>query len=175
MKKTICVALTLLIILAFTITASAEEFNEYGNNSGQDTGEIAVSAFQYSRYTISIPDTIDSTDFDGEEISVSNASLESGMSLYVQVTNMDDEFLIPVTHTAKDGVTAKLSIGGNYSNYQRRDIICKFDGEDLEANNEALTTQIHCNLVGQPVAGAYNGTITYRVVCSSALPQAITD
>ena len=108
MKKMICVVLTLIMLLAFTVSVNAEEFSEFGNNSGENTGEMTVRAFQYSRYMISIPDTIDTTNINGDEIAVSDASLESGLSLYVQVTNMDEDFLVPVTHKVKEGVTAKL-------------------------------------------------------------------
>lgn len=167
MKKVICMLIAVLMVIGCAVSVSAAEFYQggYDNSYPQDTGEITVTAHQYSRYTISIPETLDTADMNGGEVTVSNASLENGMSIFVAVTNMESDYTIPVTHKAKEGVTAKVAIGGNYGNATHRDIICKFDGAELESNNGEMTSQIRTNIVGQPEAGEYEGTITYAISC----------
>lgn len=167
MKKFICMLIAVLMVISCIASVSAAEFSQggYDNTYPENTGEITVTAHQYSRYTISIPETLDTADMNGGDVTVSNASLEDGMSIFVSVTNMESDYTIPVTHKTKDGVTAKVAIGGNYGNATHRDIICKFDGAELESNNGEMTAQIHTNIVGQPEAGEYEGTITYSVSC----------
>ena len=172
MKKFFSVILCMILVVIFSISCTfsvvATEIYQGGYDeslSGENTGEITVTAHQYSRYNISIPESIDTSDIDGAEIIVSNASLEDGKSIFVSVTNMDDDYTIPVTHKTKSGVTGKIAIGGNYGNAQHRNVICKFDGAELEASNGVQSVSIHANIVGQPVAGEYEGTITYSVSC----------
>lgn len=173
MKKIFSVILCMILVVIFSISCTfsvaATEIYQggYDNSYPEDTGEITVTAHQYSRYTISIPETLDTADMNGGDVTVSNASLEDGMSIFVSVTNMESDYTIPVTHKTKDGVTGKIAIGGNYGNAQHRNVICKFDGKELERNNGELTVQIHTNMVGQPEAGEYEGTITYSVSCIS--------
>ena len=167
MKKIICILIAMLMVISCVVSVSAAEFNQggYDNSYPEDTGEITVTAHQYSRYTISIPETLDTADMNGGDVTVSNASLEDGMSIFVSVTNMESDYTIPVTHKTKDGVTGKIAIGGNYGNAQHRNVICKFDGAELERNNGEMTVQVHTNIVGQPEAGEYEGVITYSVSC----------
>lgn len=163
----ICTFLVVLFSISCTFNVAATEIYQGGYDealSGENTGEITVTAHQYSRYSISIPETLDTNDM-SSEIIVSNASLEEGKVIFVSVTNMDDDFTIPVTHKTKSGVTGKIAIGGNYGNAQRRDIICKFDGAELENNNGTDSANVHINIVGQPEAGEYKGVITYAVTC----------
>lgn len=172
MKKILSIVMCTILVVALcigcTFNVAATEIYQGGYDealSGENTGEITVTAHQYSRYNISIPESIDTSDIDGAEIIVSNASLEDGKSIFVSVTNMDDDYTIPVTHKTKSGVTGKIAIGGNYGNAQHRNVICKFDGAELEASNGVQSVSIHANIVGQPVAGEYEGTITYSVSC----------
>lgn len=171
MKKFFSVILCMILVVIFSISCTfsvaATEIYQGGYDealSGENTGEIVVTAHQYSRYSISIPETLDTSDTDGEII-VSNASLEEGKVIFVSVTNMDDDYTIPVTHKTKSGVTGKIAIGGNYGNAQRRDIICRFLGSELENNNGTDSANVHINIVGQPEAGEYEGVITYAVTC----------
>lgn len=171
MKKIFSVILCMILVVIFSISCTfsvaATEIYQGGYDealSGENTGEIAVTAHQYSRYSISIPETLDTNDTHGEII-VSNASLEEGKVIFVSVTNMDDDYTIPVTHKTKSGVTGKIAIGGNYGNAQHRDIICKFDGAELEQSNGTQSVNIHTNIVGQPEAGEYEGTVCYAVSC----------
>lgn len=162
-KKMLCVVISVLIITtlisASVVTSSATEFAGYSQNVGN--GEIAVTSHQYSHFYISIPESMDTAT--GGEIRVTDVNLEDDYAIKVAITNLNANHCIEMSHKTKQGVTAQMTLTGNYGYNLDPNTIVKFTGNDI-VNGEAVSS-LYGTLNYNAPAGEYEGTVTYSIEC----------
>ena len=160
----ICTILVALLVVICTFGVSAAEFQGYdgqiSNEQNQSNGSIAVESYVYSHFTLTIPETIDTSDPNSGEVTVSNASLEDNYVIKVGIDNLNENHKVIMNHKTKQGVTAEMTVNGNFSrmaNDPDYNTVLIFDDNG--------TSCLNCSMDFNAPAGGYEGTVMYSVNC----------
>lgn len=158
MRKAVSIILALALIASFTSMVYADDLSA-------GSGETEITAHIYSAYTITIPATINLDYGENGEVTISNANLENGYSVYVYLTNGNAEGYVPLTHT--DGASTiygRVVFGaGEFANSNTP--FASFTSDEV-AGQESVTKYFNFqvdNYDGAP--GIYTGTMTYSFCC----------
>jgi len=164
MKKFIALLLSLTMLLSLTLTSHAEE---YVVEDMVGYGQTEVLAHIYSRYTITIPATIDLRESTQGTISISGASLEEGYQVDVFCSNIDSNcngiIMYNVNNNSQTTTCAIKDENGFYMDSNTP--IATFTQADITSYNTIRSFQLELSSF-DTVAGDYTGIIEYRFDCS---------
>lgn len=164
MKKIICMLIAVLMVISCAVSVSAAEFQGYdgqiSNEQNQSNGSIAVESYVYSHFTLTIPETMDTSDPNSGEVTVSNASLEDDYVIKVGIDNLNENHKVTMNHKTKQGVTAEMTVNGNYSRMANDP-----DYSTVLIFNDNGTSYLNCSMDFNAPAGGYEGTVMYTVNC----------
>lgn len=150
--------MALAFMASISVTAFAAEDMYAGN------GETQIKAHVYSRYSISIPATIDLRNGDMGEVTISDADIEDGYSVKIFLTNATSPNGITLTHT--NGMsTIECSIFNIEENTIATENIpiVSFTDSDIEQGTGTKYFSLQPETFGK--AGDYSGTMQYRFEC----------
>ena len=94
------------------------------------------------------------------EVTVSNASLEDNYVIKVGIDNLNENHRIVMNHKNKQGVTAEMTVSGNYSRMANDP-----DYSTVLIFNDNGTFYLNCSIDYSAPAGGYEGVVTYSVNC----------
>lgn len=158
MKKIISMIIALAFIASISVTAFAAEDMYAGN------GETQIQAHVYSRYSISIPATIDLRNGDMGEVTISDADIEDDYSVKVFLTNATSPNGITLTHTNGMSTIECSIINIEENTIANENIpIVSFTNSDIEQGTGIKYFSLQPENYGK--AGDYNGTMQYRFEC----------
>lgn len=164
MKRTITLFLSLIMLLSLTMTSYAEE---YVVESMQGYGQTEILAHIYSRYTITIPATINLSETNQGTIAISGASLEEGYQVKVFCTNINSDcngiILYNVNDNSKTIPCAILDENGLYMNSSTP--LATFTLDDITSYDTIRNFQLEL-MSFDAVAGDYMGIAEYSFDCS---------
>lgn len=166
MKKIICSLIAVLLVIACMFSVNAAEYNGYGGGYNVGEGEITAYGHQYSKFTIEIPETVNTDGYN--PISVDDADLESGYAVQVAVTNFNENHCITMTNTDDNNITADMQLSGNITNNEYPSIIAQFTQEDI--TDGSASCDLTATMDYDSHSGTYTGTVTYVVYCTTAIP-----
>lgn len=160
----ICTILVIALVFTCALSVAATEYQGYNgqisNEQNQSNGSITVESYVHSHFTLTIPETIDTSDPNSGEVTVSNASLEDNYVIKVGIDNLNENHRIVMNHKNKQGVTAEMTVSGNYSRMANDP-----DYSTVLIFNDNGTSYLNCNIDYNAPAGGYEGVVTYSVNC----------
>ncbi len=159
MKKLIASILVIVTMASVSVTAFAAEDLSAGS------GESEIKTHVYSHYSITIPAVIDLQNGEIGQVTISDAMIEDGYSVNVNVTNTEDFGGISLTHTNGIGKVNCLLI--NMENNMRADNenpLVSFANADIQEGISTKYFDIQTDTYGMP--GDYSGTMQYSFECT---------
>lgn len=158
MKKIVSMFVAVLLLMSVSVTAFAEDMSS-GN------GESQVYAHLYSRYTVSIPATIDLRNGDIGEVTITDASVEDGYSVKVFASNLTTDGGITLTHTNGTSTINCILINTEKNTNVTNDVpLVSFTSENIEQGVTTKYFSLEPESFGK--AGDYSGTLQYSFSCS---------
>ena len=161
MKKVLCAIICVVLIASMSITAFASEYPYYTE------GQATLNKTIYSSCTLVIPDFID-CDNGGGTISIENARLIEGESIKIEVTNLNDNNAITLSHTDTDS-TIDVNVRDEYSRIITKayPYIAQVGEDKLDNDNSAsvscwFSVADNTDLDSVDV-GSYTGVMQYKV------------
>lgn len=160
----ICTILVVALVVTCTLSVAATEYQSYNgqisNEQNQSNGSITVESYVHSHFTLTIPETIDTSDPNSGEVTVSNASLEDNYVIKVGIDNLNENHKVVMNHKTKQSVTAEMTVNGNYSRMANDP-----DYSTVLIFNDNGTSYLNCSIDYSAPAGGYEGVVTYSVNC----------
>lgn len=156
------------IILVVTSLLSICSINAFAANSGSGTSTISTRI--YSSYTISIPATIEITEYSNSAtVTIGDVNIEDGYEINVYISNLETLEMgegIKLTHT-----NGTSTIGCTFSSTENGELISStntplvtFSTPEFETYTHSKNFYIHPETFGK--AGVYTGTMNYTFDCT---------
>ncbi len=156
------------IIIAVTSLLSICSVNTFATSSG--SGSSTISTRIYSSYTISIPATIEVTEyFNSATVSIAEVNIEDGYEINVYISNLETLDMgegIKLTHT-----NGTNTIGCTFSSTENGAMISSsdmplvtFSTPEFETSTYSKNFYIYPETFGK--AGLYTGTMNYTFDCT---------
>ena len=168
MTKILCMLMCAALLLAMPMTAFA--YTEYGGSGSPFSaeGETQISARVYSSCVVSIPATVEITEFNRTmecPIEISNANIGTGEAVRVKIKNLNEnnalvltnrDYTLDVFFSTADGTEVT-----QYAPYVAR--ISEFDSNGFATTSFGMTI---ANVPEGAKAGIYEGTMQYEITIS---------
>lgn len=152
----------LIIVVAAITLVCAMSLGVYANDAYSGTGESTVKAHVDSRYYITIPATIDLSNGEQGQVTISDASLEDGATVKVLLVDNEDPNGITLYHSSGlSYISIPCSISNENGELAVGDTpIASFTNSDLTENTATKYFTLTADTFGKP--GDYSGTMHYR-------------
>ena len=161
MKKIVTIILALsMICCTMSITAFAANEPYWGYT------EMTATAYSYSTFQYSIPETCNFDMNSGDDcvVKIVSYDLDTNYAINIKIGNLTADGTILMTHKTKEGVTAGLEIykfnGERYTNVDEPLISVSY--EELEANKNR-DFSFSALLSQDAAAGQYSGVIQFNL------------
>lgn len=160
MKKIITIILALAMICTMSITAFAANEQSWGY------AEMTATAYSYSTFEYSIPETCNFDMNSGKDcwVNIVSYDLDTNYAINFKIGNLTADGTIEMTHQTKEGVTAGLEIykadGERYTNVDEPLISVSY--EELESNPNRKFS-FSALLSQDAKAGQYSGVIQFNI------------
>lgn len=167
MKKVLCMLMCAVLLLAMPTTAFA--YTEYGGGGSPFSaeGETQISAKVYSSCVVSIPATIEITDFSQPTdcgIEITNGNVAVGESIKIKIKNLNENNAIVLSHGSSEttfNVTFTMQDGTEVTQYSP--YIARIGELTSEGTAFAYFTMSVQGDTAGAKAGNYEGTMQYEI------------
>lgn len=159
-----------LVLCLSLLTVSSVSVLAYGNDGYYGEGQATIKARQYSTFMVNIPETINAENYEDNQISVTEADLETGYAINIYVTNLNGNNGITLYNDEDNTKTARFLVsncdtGNQLVLRENYNLLASF--KDTEIDNESASASK--NFIGSiqtaDKAGTYTGVMNYEIRC----------